>query len=145
MRGMDAFNWLRRHHAYGLVWSKITPLSISHTLRNYRVHSCCFVIFILLIYFWWVFLIWFWIHISPMRSQNKFDPTFCQDFVGSILIVNHGIVSLTLNVNPASFLIIFLGDYKFTMLQYLSLTKCIFIQISIIHDNISSQVADKRK
>ena len=31
------------------------------------------------------------------------------------------------------------------MLQLLLLTKWIFIQISIIHDNISSQDADKRR
>ena len=33
----------------------------------------------------------------------------------------------------------------FTVLQLLSLTKWFLIQILIIHDNISSQVADKRK
>ena len=43
------------------------------------------------------------------------------------------------------FLVIFLEDYRFTVLQLQSLTKWNFIQISIIHDNISSQVADKGK
>ena len=42
-----------------------------------------------------------------------------------------------------SFLVIFWGDYRFTVLQLLSLTKWLFIQISIIHDNISSQVAGR--
>ena len=35
--------------------------------------------------------------------------------------------------------------YRFTMLQLLSPTKQYFIQIFIIHDNISSQVDDKRR
>ena len=64
-----------------------------------------------------------------------------------MLIVNHGIVSPTLDVNPTLFVIPcnFLGVYRFIVLQLLSLTKCCFIQISIIHDNIPSQVADKRR
>ena len=37
-----------------------------------------------------------------------------------------------------------LGDYSFTMLQLRSLIKWSLIQISIIADNISSQVVDKR-
>jgi hypothetical protein len=37
------------------------------------------------------------------------------------------------------------GDYRYTMLRVLSLTKWFFIQIEIIHDNISSQVVDKRR
>ena len=36
-------------------------------------------------------------------------------------------------------------DYRFTVLQLLSLTKWFFIQILSIHDNISSHVADKRR
>ena len=40
-------------------------------------------------------------------------------------------------------LVIFLGDYRFTMLQSLSLTKWSFIHILIIHDNAPSQVVDK--
>ena len=66
--------------------------------------------------------------------------------LGSILIVNCSIVSPTSNVNPTLFVIFVksLGDYRFTVLQVLSLTyQVIFIQSSIIHDNISSQVADK--
>ena len=64
----------------------------------------------------------------------------------SILIVNRGIVSQRLNVNPILFVLVnFLGDYRFTMLELLSLTMWISIQIPIIHDNISSQVADKRR
>jgi hypothetical protein len=39
----------------------------------------------------------------------------------------------------------FLGNYRFTVLQLLSLTKWNFIHISIIHDNILSQVIDKRR
>ena len=53
-----------------------------------------------------------------------------------------------LNVNPTLFVIhskFFLEDYVFTVLQELSLTKWFFIQFSIIHDNISSQLADKRR
>ena len=42
-----------------------------------------------------------------------------------------------------SFLIKFLGDYRLTMLQILSITKWFFIQISIIHDNICSLIHKK--
>ena len=64
-----------------------------------------------------------------------------------MLIVNQGTVPPTLNVNPTllSFLVKFLGDCRFTMWHLLSLTKWFFIQTSIIHDNISSQVIDKRR
>ena len=64
-----------------------------------------------------------------------------------MLIVNPSIVSPTLNVNPTLFVIPckFFGDYRFKVLQLLSLTKWVFIYISIIHDNISSQAADKRR
>ena len=44
-----------------------------------------------------------------------------------------------------SFLVKSLGDYRFTVLQLLSLMKWSFIQISIIHDNISSQVSEQEK
>ena len=44
-----------------------------------------------------------------------------------------------------SILVNFLGDYKFTVLQLVLLTKWFLIQIAIIHDNISSQVVDKRR
>ena len=37
------------------------------------------------------------------------------------------------------------SDYRFTALQLLSLIKWFSIQVSIIHDNISSQVANNRK
>ena len=52
-----------------------------------------------------------------------------------------------LDVNPTFFVIPcnFGGDYGFTVLQLLSLTNCFSIQIPIIHDNISTQVADKRR
>ena len=39
----------------------------------------------------------------------------------------------------------FLGDCRFSMVQLLSLTKWIFHPNSIIHDNISSQVVEKRR
>jgi hypothetical protein len=73
--------------------------------------------------------------------------------VSTILIVllntnvKCSIVSPTLNINPTLFVIPcnFILGYSFTTLQLLSLTKQIFIQISIIHDNISSQVVDKRR
>ena len=58
----------------------------------------------------------------------------------SILILTHIIVSPTLNVGLTLFVIpceFFLGGYRFIVLQLLSLTKWIFIQFSIIHDNIS--------
>ena len=57
------------------------------------------------------------------------------------------IVSATLDVNPILLLITckFLWEHRFTMLQWLSLTKWFLIQISIIHDNILTQVADKRR
>jgi hypothetical protein len=51
----------------------------------------------------------------------------------------------TLNANPTLFVISFLGDNRFTVLQLVSFTKRFFIQISIIRDKISSQVADKGK
>ena len=53
----------------------------------------------------------------------------------------------TLNVNPTLFVIPCknFGHSRFTVLQLLSLTKWFCIQISIIHDNISSQVAHKEK
>jgi hypothetical protein len=54
-------------------------------------------------------------------------------------------VSPTLKVNPRKFPCNFFGDYKFIVLQLLSLTKWFFIQLSIIHDNIPSQVAKKRR
>jgi hypothetical protein len=55
-------------------------------------------------------------------------------------------VSPTLHVNPNINPCIFLGGgYKFTVLQLLPLAKWDFIQISITHDNISSQDGDKRK
>jgi hypothetical protein len=38
----------------------------------------------------------------------------------------------------------FLEDSRFTVLQILSLTKWFFIQSSIMHDNISSQVVDSK-
>ena len=44
-----------------------------------------------------------------------------------------------------SFLVKILGDYRFTVLQLRTLIKWYSIQISIIHDNISSQLADKRR
>ena len=55
--------------------------------------------------------------------------------------------SSTLNVNPTLFVVPSkkkLDDYRFAMLQLLSLMKLCFIQILIIHDNISSQVVKKR-
>ena len=47
----------------------------------------------------------------------------------SILIVNRDVVSSTLNVNSTLFVIpcTCFGDYRFTMLQLLSLTKWIFV------------------
>ena len=73
----------------------------------------------------------------------------CHQFYLScfILLQNRGIVSPTLNVNPTLLVIPcnILGDYRVTMLQSLSLTKRFLIQISIIHDKISSQVVDKRR
>ena len=51
-------------------------------------------------------------------------------------------------LNPTLFVIpcVFLGDYRFTVLQSLSLSKFFFIiQTSIIHDNISLQVGDDRR
>ena len=39
----------------------------------------------------------------------------------------------------------FWRDYKFTVMRLLSLTNWFYIQIAIIHDNISSQVNDKKK
>jgi hypothetical protein len=44
----------------------------------------------------------------------------------------------------ASFIIYFLDDYRFEVLQKLSLTKWIFIQFLVIHDFISSQIVDER-
>ena len=71
--------------------------------------------------------------------------------VSNCLIVNRGIVSPTpVHVNP-TFIVNpcnFLGglvDYGFSVLQLLSLIKWFFIQISIIHENISSQVVDRRR
>ena len=65
----------------------------------------------------------------------------------STLTVNRSIVSPTLDVNPTSFVIPckFFGDNRFIVLQILSLSKWFFIQFSIIHDNISLQVVDKRR
>ena len=57
-------------------------------------------------------------------------------------------MSPTLDVNLALFVIPWkkLGDYRFIVLRILlSLTKWFFIQISIIHDNISSQDVDERR
>ena len=57
-------------------------------------------------------------------------------------------MSPTLNFNPTFFvisLLIFLDDYRFTMLQLQPLIKWYLIQISIIRDNLSSQVVDKRR
>ena len=70
-----------------------------------------------------------WPHASQLRITTR-DLAFS---------VNHGVVSPTLDVNPHLFVIPcnFGGDYRFTLLQLLSLTKCFFIQVSIIHDNIS--------
>ena len=62
----------------------------------------------------------------------------------SILIVNHSVVSPTLNVNPTLF-VKKLGHYRFVVLHLLSLTTWLSVQISIIRDNISSQVVDKRQ
>jgi hypothetical protein len=67
----------------------------------------------------------------------------------SILIVNHryGIVSPTLIANSTLFVIPcrLFGDNRFTWSQLLSIIKCFFIQMLIIRDNISSQVADMRR
>ena len=54
-------------------------------------------------------------------------------------------MSPTLNVNTTLFVIPykFGGDSKFIIMQLLSLAKWFFIQISIVHDNISSEVASK--
>ena len=60
----------------------------------------------------------------------------------SILVVNRGTVSPTQHY--LLFIVKFLGII-FTVLQLLSLTKGSFILFSIIHDNISSQVSDKRR
>ena len=56
-------------------------------------------------------------------------------------------MSPTLNVNPKLFVILCnsLGDYKFTVLQLLSLIKYFLIQISIIYNSKLSQGADKEK
>ena len=43
------------------------------------------------------------------------------------------------------FFVNFLGDYRITLLQLLSFTKWFFIQVSITHDDSSSQVVDKRR
>ena len=54
----------------------------------------------------------------------------------------------TLNVKPniiLSFLVNLLGNYRWTVLQIVVTHQVIFIQISTIHDNISSQVANKRR
>ena len=63
------------------------------------------------------------------------------------LNVNRGIVSPTMNVDPTllSFVVNLSRDHRFTVLQILSLTKWFFIQISVIHDNVSSQVAANRR
>jgi hypothetical protein len=65
----------------------------------------------------------------------------------SIHIVKCGIVSPTLNVNPTLFVVPckFMGDNRIIVLQSLSLVKQFLIQNSIIYDNISSQVGDKRR
>ena len=67
--------------------------------------------------------------------------------LAQILVVNCSIVWPTLNVNPTSFVVPcnFWGYYRFIALHLLPLTKWFFIHISITHDNISSQVADKEK
>jgi hypothetical protein len=44
-----------------------------------------------------------------------------------------------------SFIVKKIEDYRFTVLQLLSLTEWFSLQISIIYDNIPSQVDDKRK
>ena len=53
-------------------------------------------------------------------------------------------VNPTLFVDPCEFLFFGGGDDKFTVLQLPSLIKWFLIQILIIHDNVSSQVVDKR-
>ena len=63
-------------------------------------------------------------------------------------IVNHSALSPNSNCLPTLLVIpcnFFLEDYRFTLSQTLLLTNWCFIQISIIHDNISSQVVDKRR
>ena len=51
-----------------------------------------------------------------------------------------------LTQNSLTFLVIFFGGgYRFAVLQLLSLTEWFFIQISIIHDNISLHVDYKRR
>ena len=44
-----------------------------------------------------------------------------------------------------TFCVIFWGDFRLALLQFLSLSKWFFTQISISHDNISLQVVDKRR
>ena len=66
----------------------------------------------------------------------------------SILIVNRGIVSPTLHVNKKLFVIpynSFWGIIDFTIMHLQSPSKAFSIQNSIIYDNISPKVADKRK
>ena len=66
---------------------------------------------------------------------------------GLILIVNCIVVSPKPNVNPTLFVISCksLGDQRFIVLANNITNQVDFCQISIIHDNDSSQVADKRR
>ena len=64
------------------------------------------------------------------------------------IIIARGIGSPTLHVNPTLSIILlwFLGGIMdLQCCDYYHLPSDIFIQISIIHDNISSQVVDKRR
>ena len=85
---------------------------------------------------------------ASLTNYTKYDVQ-CHQFELScpLLIVNRGIVSQTPNVNPTLFVItcIFLGDYRIPVLQLLSLTHWFFNLISITHNNIPLQVADKRR
>lgn len=62
-------------------------------------------------------------------------------------IVNCGIVSQPINVNPIILVIPcnFFADCRFTVLPTTVTYIVIFYPILIIYDNLSSQVADKRK
>jgi hypothetical protein len=85
-------------------------------------------------------------HIRTTTLNMIFSVTNSNCLI-SILIVNRSRVSPTLNVNPKLFVIPVktLGDYRFIVLQNLSLPEWLSIQISIIHDNILPQVVDKRR
>ena len=83
------------------------------------------------------------LHMTVVISilQTVFFKSFLESSILVVLINTNckfGVILIpTLNVNPTLFVNLckFLGPPKFTMLQLLSFTKWVFIQISIMHAN----------